>query len=83
MRITTKFGSQELDIYNSTYDFLKFAYKSEINELAFSPKPLTAKTLQSAAPTHQWHKNRGPALTDRISLTASSPATAPAPRAFP
>ena len=26
MRITTKFGSLELDIYNSTYDFSKLAY---------------------------------------------------------
>ena len=37
MRNTTKFDSQKLDTYNSTYDFLKFAYKSEINELAFNP----------------------------------------------
>ena len=35
MRITTKFGSLELDIYNSTYDFSKLAYISEITELAF------------------------------------------------
>jgi len=32
---TKKFGSLELDIYNSTYDFSKLAYISEINELAF------------------------------------------------
>ena len=35
MRITTKFGLLELDIYNSTYDFSKLAYISEINELVF------------------------------------------------
>ena len=35
LRNTTKFGSPKLDIYNSTYDFLKLAYISEINELAF------------------------------------------------
>ena len=35
MRNTTKFGSPKLNIYNSTYYFLKFAYISEINELAF------------------------------------------------
>ena len=35
MRNTTKFGSPKLDIYNSTYDFSKFAYISEINALEF------------------------------------------------
>ena len=35
MRNTTKFASLELDIYNSTYDFSKFTYISEINALAF------------------------------------------------
>ena len=36
MGITTNFGSQKLDIYNSTYDFSKLAYISKINELAFN-----------------------------------------------
>ena len=35
MRNTTKFGSPKLDIYNSTYDFSKFAYISKINPLEF------------------------------------------------
>ena len=50
MRITTKFGSQELDILNSTYDFSKFAFKSEINELAYRTKPLTARTQGQTGP---------------------------------
>ena len=37
LRNTTKFGSPKIDIYNSTYDFLKFAFKSKINELALNP----------------------------------------------
>ena len=77
MRITTKFGSQELDIYNSTYDFSKFACKSEINELAFNPKPLTAGTLEPAGPACQGHQSRAVALTGQSSPTASSPVTAP------
>ena len=51
MRITTKFGSLELDIYNSTYDFSKLTYISKINELASRPKSLTAGALESAEPT--------------------------------
>ena len=35
MRNTKRFGSPKLDIYNSTYDFSKFAYVSEINGLEF------------------------------------------------
>ena len=35
MRNPTKFGSPKLDIYNSTDDFSKFAYISEINALEF------------------------------------------------
>ena len=56
MRITTKFGSLELDIYNSTYDFLKLVYISEINELASRPKLLTAGVPESAGPARQGHK---------------------------
>ena len=48
MRITTKFVSLELDIYNSTYDFSNLAYISEINELASRPRPLIAGALESA-----------------------------------
>ena len=51
MRITTKFGSLELDIYNSTYDFSKLAYISEINALASRPKPQTAGAPDLAGPT--------------------------------
>ena len=80
MRITTKFGSLELDIYNSTYDFSKLAYISEINELASRPKPLTAGARESVGPARHRLKYRVPALTGRSSPTASSPATAPAPR---
>ena len=53
MRITTKFGILELDIYNSTYDFSKLAYISKINVLASRPKPLTAGALESAGPMRQ------------------------------
>ena len=56
VRITTKFGSKELDIYNYTYDFSKLTYISEINELASRPKPLTAGVPESAGPACQWHK---------------------------
>ena len=55
MRITTKFGSLELDIYHFTYDFSKLTYISEINELASRPKPLTVGARMSAT------QNRGPA----------------------
>ena len=47
---TTKFGSPKMDIYNSTYDFSKFAFKSKINELAFVLQPLTAGTPASVGP---------------------------------
>ena len=50
MSNTTKFGSPKLNIYNSTYDFLKLAYISEINELASRPKQLTTGALESAGP---------------------------------
>ena len=50
MRITKKFGSLELDIYNSTYDFSKLAYISKINELASRPKPLTAGSPSQSGP---------------------------------
>ena len=53
MRNTTKFGSQELDIYNSTYDFSKLTYKSKINELASKPKLLTAGVPESVGPVRQ------------------------------
>ena len=36
LRNTTKFGSPKMDIYNLAYDFLKFAFKSKINELALN-----------------------------------------------
>ena len=78
MRITTKFGSLELDIYNTTYDFSKLVYISYINELASRPKPLTAGTPESAGPARQWHQNRATELAGQSSPTASSPATAPA-----
>ena len=83
MRITTKFGSLELDIQNSTNDFSKFAYKSKINELASKPKPLTAGTPESARPACQWHQNRAKELVGRSSPTASSSAMAPALQASP
>ena len=35
MRITTKFGSQELDLQNSTYVFSKLHENLKINELSF------------------------------------------------
>ena len=50
LRNTTKFGSQKMDIYNSIYDFSKFAFKSEINELAYRTKPLTAENPGSDGP---------------------------------
>ena len=83
MRITTKFGSLELDFYNSTYDFSKLTYISEINELASRPKPLTVGVPESAGPTCHRLKNRVPALTGQSLPTASSPVTAPALRASP
>ena len=83
MRITTKFGSQELDIYNSTYDFSKLTYISKINEVASKPKPLTAGTPESVVPARQWHQNRAAELAGRSLLMASSPATAPALQASP
>ena len=51
MRIIKKFGSLELSIYNSTYDFSKLAYISKINALASRPKPLTARAPESDGPT--------------------------------
>ena len=74
MRITTKFGSLELDIYNSTYDFSKLTYISKINELESRPKPLTA-----GAACHRL-KNRVLVLTGRTSPTVSSPMMASAPQ---
>ena len=56
MRNTTKFGSSKFDIYNSTYDFSKFAYILGINELALDLQPLIAGTHESAGPACQWHK---------------------------
>ena len=53
MRNTTKFGSQKLDAYNSTYDFSKFAYKSEINELAFNPIAVDTWVPELARPARQ------------------------------
>ena len=83
MRITTKFGSQELDIYNSTYDFSKLTYISKINEVASKPKPLTAGTLELAGPARQWHQNRAVELAGQSSPMVSSPAMAPALQASP
>ena len=36
LRNTTKFGSLEMDIYNSTYHFSKLACKTEIKELSYN-----------------------------------------------
>ena len=77
MRITTKFGLLELDIYNSTYDFSKLTYISEINELASRSKPLTPGTPESAGPARQWHQNRAVELAGQSSPMVSSPAMAP------
>ena len=44
MRNTTKFSSPKLYIYNSTYDFSKFAYISNL-------QPLTAGAHELARPT--------------------------------
>ena len=53
MRITTKFGSLELDIQNSTNDFSKFAYKSKINELALNPTAVDSWDPESVGPARQ------------------------------
>ena len=50
MRNTTKFGSPKLHIYNSTYDFSKLAYISEINELAFKSTTVDSWGPESAGP---------------------------------
>ena len=50
MRITKKFDSLELDIYNSTYDFSNLTYISKMNELAYRPKPLTAGSPSQSGP---------------------------------
>ena len=90
MRNTTKFGSQRLDIYNSTYDFSKFAYKSEINGLASKPKPLTAGSPSQSGPrvsgTKQGSRADRPEFTDGElsgdgTGTTSFPMTSCTPRA--
>ena len=58
LRNTTKFGSPDLDLYNSTYHFSKFAIKLKTNELAFCIESLTARALSSVDPTCQQWQNR-------------------------
>jgi len=56
MRNPTKFGSPKLDIYNSTYDFSKFASIFEKNALELDLQPLTAGALESTRPACHWRK---------------------------
>ena len=65
LRHTTKFGSQDLDLYNSTYHFSKFASNLKTDELAFSIESLTAGALGSVDPTCQLRRGMGqPKFTD-------------------
>ena len=66
LRNTTKFGSQDLDLYNPTYHFSKFAIKLKTNELAFSIESLTAGALGSVDPTRQRRQNRAWRGTTRV-----------------
>ena len=77
LRNTTKFGSQDLDLYNSTYHFSKFATKLKTNELAFSIESLTAGALGSVDPTRQLRQYRARRGTTGIRRRRPSPATAP------
>ena len=56
MRNLTKFGSPKLNIYNSTYDFSKFAYILEKNALELDLQPLIVGALESTGPMCHQHK---------------------------
>ena len=77
MNITTKFGSLEVDIYNSTYGFSKLAYISEINELVFK----STATVSWGPWVSRAHglvtENRAPALIGQSLLTTSAPQWSP------
>ena len=77
MRNTTKFSSQKLDIWNSTDDFSKFAYKSKINELAFNPIATDSWGPESIGPARQWAKNRAAELAGQSLPAVSSSVMAP------
>ena len=79
LRHTTKFGSQDLDLYNSTYHFSKFASNLKTGELAFSIESLTTGALSSVDPTHQRRQNRAWRGTTGVHRRRPSPATAPTP----
>ena len=53
MRDTTKFVSQDFDLYSSTYPFSKFASNLKINELSFETVSLTAGVHASDGPARQ------------------------------
>ena len=53
MRDTTKFVSQDFDLYSSTYPFSKFASNLKINELSFENVSLIGWTRRSVDPTRQ------------------------------
>jgi len=64
MMIPTKIGSLNLDIPSSSYNFLKFAFKSmKINQEKHFKYWLTAGTRRSMGPTRQRHKEQGHGLT--------------------
>ena len=83
MRNPTKFGSQKLDIYNSTYEFSNFVIFLKKNKFKSILQPLTCGTCWLVGPTGQWHQSRRGALASPISPAARSPTMRVTPTCSP